>query len=87
MLAIADFGKTTFLEWVLFELPYLKITAKKVLVSFLLAFCFQVLIFESSSRSYTDIFLHSVLKIGRTPKNLSVFLWLALILNETHPLM
>ena len=52
-----------------FDLIYLKVTANEVLVLFLLAFCFQVLIYVSPSRSYIYIFWHSALKIERAPEN------------------
>ena len=73
MLALEHFAKTALLEWVSFDLIYLKITANKILVSFLLAFRFQVLSFVSSSLSYTHVFRHSVLKIEKTPENVSAF--------------
>ena len=75
MLALADLAKTTLLKWVSFDLTYLKIASNEVLVSFILAFCFEVLIFVWSSHCYTHIFRHSVLKIGRMPDNVSVFFY------------
>ena len=49
MLATADLAETTLPECVLFDLAYLKIKVNEFLLSFFLAFCFQISTFASFS--------------------------------------